>query len=273
MRFSILGVLLTGGLLMPEDFGWPLVLFGGAIMAIQAGLHFGLWIWMLRITGMLRRAKGSEPVCEIVWRTSEQMKVPYRAVWILRNPLGYAAALPTTRDLIFSEGLCASHPVDEIEAISAHELAHLSEPRRLVFARVLGALRLCPLIFIRPMVHAFDYGGIAFLLVPMMFFSVFVRRLGRKMEVRADAMANEHATDAGVYARALERLYRENQIPAVMPGKRHVHPHLYDRLLAAGVTPDYPRPQPPAKLHWTSGLIGAVLFFLVVGILTMDSLR
>ncbi|MBL9172320.1 MAG: hypothetical protein JNL10_02195 [Verrucomicrobiales bacterium] len=26
------------------------------------------------------------------------------------------------------------------------------------------------------------------------------------------------------------------------------HPHLYDRMLAAGVTPDYPRPEKPSRL-------------------------
>jgi Zn-dependent protease with chaperone function len=201
MRFGIWGVLIAGGVLMPEEFGWPLVLLGSAVIAIQAGLHFGLWIWLVRITGMLVRTKGSEPLCDIVQRTSERMQIPYRAVWILRNPLGYAAALPTTRDLIFSEGLLASHPAEEIESICAHELAHLSEPRPHVFARVLGSMSLCPLIFIHPMVHAFDFGGVTLLLVPMIVFTVYVRRLGRRMEVRADAMANENAAER-VFMRA-----------------------------------------------------------------------
>ena len=39
-----------------------------------------------------------------------------------------------------------------------------------------------------------------------------------------------------------------------MPGNRAVHPHLYDRMLAAGVTPDFPRPDQPQKLTWTGRL-------------------
>jgi hypothetical protein len=35
-----------------------------------------------------------------------------------------------------------------------------------------------------------------------------------------------------------------------MRGNNMVHPHLYDRMLAAGVTPDYPRPQPPGRMAW-----------------------
>jgi len=32
-----------------------------------------------------------------------------------------------------------------------------------------------------------------------------------------------------------------------MPGKRQLHPHLYDRLVSAGVQPAYPRPPPPSR--------------------------
>lgn len=197
MRFGVWGVLVAGGVLMPEIFGWPMVILGVGVIAIQAALHFGLWIWMLKATGLLVRAKGQDPVSDIVRRTSERMQVPYRDIWILRSPLGYAAALPTTRDLIFSEGLLMSHPDDETAAICAHELAHLSEPRRLVLARVLCAMSLCPLIFIRPLVHAIDFGGIGILIAPFAIATVYVRRLGRQMEVRADAMANQNAAEAG----------------------------------------------------------------------------
>jgi Zn-dependent protease with chaperone function len=262
MRFGVLGTLVLGAIIMPEDFGWPLIFIGCVVIAFQAALHFGFWIWLGKTTGSLVQASDSDPLSGIVRRTAEQMHVRYRKIWMMRSPVGYAAAFPTTGDLIFSEGLAAEHPEEEIAAICAHELAHLTEPRRAVYARVLGAMSWCPLIFIRPMVHAFDFVGIAVLIVPMAFASVFVGRLGRKMEVRADAVANQNAAEVGVYARALERLYRNNQIPAVMPGKRQLHPHLYDRLLAAGVTPDYPRPEAPDKLHWVTGFMYLVLVVL-----------
>jgi len=248
---------------MPEDFGWPLIITACAILGFQVALNMGLWLWLGKILGLLVRADHTEPLSSIVRRTADQMQVPYRAIWILRNPLGYAAAFPTTRDLIFSEGLIASHPEDEIAAICAHELAHLSEPRRTVYARVIGSMALYPLIFIRPMVHAFDFTGIAILLIPAVILAVFIRRLRRRMEVRADAMADKNAAEAGIYARALERLYRTNQMPAVMAGKRQIHPHLYDRMLSAGVTPDYPRPKAPGSLYWTTGFLYLVVIALI----------
>ena len=91
-----------------------------------------------------------------------------------------------------------------------------------------------------------------------------VRRLGRRMEIRADAVALEHQGEAGIYARALGRLYEQNQMPAVMPERRQVHPHLYDRLLAAGVTPDYPRPAAPDSISWNGVMVSVWFGILLV---------
>jgi Zn-dependent protease with chaperone function len=81
-----------------------------------------------------------------------------------------------------------------------------------------------------------------------------MRKRARRMEERADAFGKEAESEAGVYPRALAKLYEENLIPAVMPGKRQAHPHLYDRLLAAGITPDYPRPKPPGRWGIVAGV-------------------
>lgn len=89
-----------------------------------------------------------------------------------------------------------------------------------------------------------------------------LRRIGRRMEERADRLARVQEGDSAVvYARALEKIYAANLIPVVLRGKRHVHPHLYDRLVAAGVPPAYPRPAPPPRV-----LLGAMptLFLVMV---------
>jgi hypothetical protein len=67
--------------------------------------------------------------------------------------------------------------------------------------------------------------------------------------------------DKVVYAQALERLYEINQTPAVMPRRAtKIHPDLYDRMIAAGVTPDYPKPAPAKGLFWTTYLMLFSLF-------------
>jgi hypothetical protein len=79
------------------------------------------------------------------------------------------------------------------------------------------------------------------------------------MEVRADVYGSRVHEDKGIYARALAKLYQANEMPAVMPRKRMAHPHLYDRMLVAGVTPDFPRPDRPARWGtWPGVLLVAV---------------
>jgi hypothetical protein len=67
------------------------------------------------------------------------------------------------------------------------------------------------------------------------------------MEVRADLFGSSVYEDKSIYARALAKLYQANEMPAVMPRKRMPNPHLYDRMVVAGVTPDFPRPDRPAR--------------------------
>jgi hypothetical protein len=96
-------------------------------------------------------------------------------------------------------------------------------------------------------------------------------RISRKLETRADDMATANEGDAGTYARALTRLYADNLLPAVTAKERATHPHLYDRLLAAGVTPDFPRPAPAVSMAWHghvfAGLVG--MLFAVFAIRLM----
>jgi hypothetical protein len=53
-------------------------------------------------------------------------------------------------------------------------------------------------------------------------------------------------------------------MPAVMPGKRRIHPDLYDRMTASGITPAYPRPRAPSARSWTTYLVGVAFVILVV---------
>ena len=76
-------------------------------------------------------------------------------------------------------------------------------------------------------------------------------------------MAKAAERDTGTYARALARLYEDNLAPAVMP-KETTHPHLYDRLVAAGVTPDFPRPAAAASTTWYGHILAGAMGLLAV---------
>jgi tetratricopeptide (TPR) repeat protein len=82
------------------------------------------------------------------------------------------------------------------------------------------------------------------------------------MERRADRVAHGHEVQPGRYASALEQLYRENLAPVVMPQRRAIHPHLYDRMTAAGAEPAYPRPAPPPRWAMGMGMAASLLLLL-----------
>ena len=62
------------------------------------------------------------------------------------------------------------------------------------------------------------------------------------MELRADTMALELEKPPGTYARVLEKLHETNRFPVVLRSSRGSYPELYDRMMSAGVSPNYPRP-------------------------------
>jgi Zn-dependent protease with chaperone function len=154
-------------------------------------------------------------------------------------------------------------PDDEVAAICAHELAHLTESKTARYSRSIRMLVFLPWMFLNPLMHTF--GSIA--LFGLCAISIGTPRvygiISRKLESRADQMAKANESDAGTYARALTRLYEDGLLPAVTAKNRATHPHLYDRILAAGVTPDFPRPAAADSMAWHglifAGLGGALL--------------
>ena len=81
--------------------------------------------------------------------------------------------------------------------------------------------------------------------------------------------AIDGVADATALALALERIHQLNQMPAVLRNKSlNTHPDLYDRMLAANVTLDYPRPAAPRAQAWTAQIIvglaaAAAIFWLM----------
>jgi Zn-dependent protease with chaperone function len=137
---------------------------------------------------------------------------------------------------LLSERLLEICSAEETAAICYHEVEHLTEGKATMAGRVLGSLYIFPLLFFTPVFHAWG-PGVLLLPVLVWLLARFSRRHSLRLENRADSAALASQAEEGAYARALEKLYRENQLPAVNINDRQTHPHLYDRLLAAGVTP------------------------------------
>jgi Zn-dependent protease with chaperone function len=185
---------------------------------------------------------------------------PPRA-YVLRWQWANAVALPFNRAVAFTPAILDRLSDEELIAVCRHEIAHLQESPAQKLTRLSGLLLLFP-IFTSPfLVRAFGPAGILVAMGVMFAGGRFLRGFSQRMEKRADAAG--HAEDPRVLASALEKLYEYNLVPAVMRGKRQTHPHLYDRLLAAGVTPAYPRPEAPSLLAARIGML--LQIGLVVG--------
>jgi Zn-dependent protease with chaperone function len=258
---------------MPANFGTVAWIIAACAVVLLLSLLFGLNIRLLRYLRIFKPAP--ERLAKLVRDVSEKMSVPAPATWIIDASISNAAALPGPRQLVFTQKLLATYPDDEIKSICAHELGHLTEPEKVRLTRLLLPLFALPVIFWRPIYFAiaatlFEFSmysplnaalcNVFIILIPPVFCFIVAKRLSRRMEKRADDIALKHQEDPAVYARSLERGYQTNQSPAVMPRRMRPSPHpdLYDRMLAAGITPDYPKPAPPAKLCWST--------FVLVGI-------
>lgn len=211
-------------------------------------------------------APADEALMAIVSRTAERVGRRPRAVWVARTLQANAWALVSSQQVVVTERARDALSEEELAAVVAHELGHLAEPRGVVLARRARMLALLPLCAVRTVVASRGlWDGLA-LVVVVLGVVLLTRRLSRRMEQRADAIAHEHQGQEGVYARALEKLYRANLMPVVLPKSGGTHGHLYDRLVGAGAPPPYPRPRPPATARRRLAslvLIGATFALLL----------
>lgn len=251
---------------MPEEPGMRMAIVTAAALAAHFALQFGLGIRIARWLGLLRPADAR--LRALVAETSARLGVPVRATWIIRSAQANALAYVITRELAFTEKM-TSFSDDEIRAVCAHELGHLSEGRWTRAARLVGSLATFPVIFFRP---AMAHGGEGLALIGLAYFaikrsSVF---LTRRMENRADQVAvAADGAESGTYARALERIYEINQMPAAkLRAASGTHPCLYDRLVAVGATPSYPRPLPPGGRSWSSVVCAAAAMLTALAFFT-----
>jgi len=260
LRLGLVFLFFMAMVFMPDEDGGGMVLIAGGYLALTLLVLFGGFFRYLRLIGYLEPA--GPRLQQIVADSAVRMQVGVRNTWQARGVLANAFASPTTKELIFTNRLLELCTDEEVAVICAHELAHLTESKMVLAGRLLGALVFFPLLFMHPAVHSLGQTGLLVPLAGLVLMLIFVRRLSQRMEKRADALAAQEQTNEGVYARALEKLYEANQTPAVNVNNRQTHPHLYDRMVAAGVTPDYPRPARPRKLTWAGWVV--VLVFVVL---------
>jgi Zn-dependent protease with chaperone function len=243
---------------------------GGVALAVAA-TYAGAGVAVARLLGVARPA--SDRLRRAVEAASAATGIRPRLVLELDLAMANAFALPGAKLLLFTPDAVRALGEAPLSAIARHELGHVSEPWRVVAARMSGAMVVvASIVALRPIAgQLVADDGVGQLLVmllvvvaALLFVRLALRPLARRMEERADRIARAHDAHDGEYARALEALYAENLTPAVMSALG-THPHLYDRLVSAGVTPPWPRPAPPSRAR----LRGALATCLGIAVLAL----
>src|SRR5439155_15850565 len=128
----------------------------------------------------------------IVQETAVKMNVHFKELCVMRVSLAQAFAMPSSRRLLFSGRLLQLLSDDEIAAICAHELAHLTEARGDYYKRYVAWLIFLPWLFFNPMLHTFGEPGFFPLLLTTVFVPFLYRKISHKLEIRADHMARSN---------------------------------------------------------------------------------
>lgn len=218
-------------------------------------IHTG--VWLLIMPGRDKHSATPRLVALATEVSRQSEMKPVRA-WVIESFAANAFALFYLRSVVVTSRAMEVLDDDELRTILRHEMAHLRESLPVRAVRFIGIMPVFALAFIKPAVHHYHAVGLFVVCGGILLSRRLISLVARKMEERADRMSVTADGDGPVYARALEKLYEANRMPAVLRG-RQIHPHLYDRMVAAGVTPDYPRPEPPERFHW-SAVIGIAPF-------------
>lgn len=191
---------------------------------------------------------------------------PPRRIVTLALPMANAWALPLSRWIGVTQRLVDELDDAQIEAVMAHELAHLDESRGVIAARVAVTFVWLPLGLL-PAIRD-RYGSVGYWVTLACLVGALLGSRGfvRRKESDADRRAHELEHGDGVYASALERLYEVNLAPAVNFTKRATHPDLYDRMVSAGLSPVYPRPSRPSRLRIVAGFAGGMLVIIAADV-------
>lgn len=244
LRQGFVVVCITVIVMMPQKLG-----LGAWSALVAVALLFFIWgaltLRLLRVIGVIRPAGARLERIVANCRSGQDVRVT--RVWEAVGHSANAFALPRTGELVFMERMLEDFSDDEIAAICSHELGHLGEPTKVLIGRYIGSMAFLPFLVVRPVMDGWGMHGLLVLFGCIILWARLARRLANRMEERADAEARAHEASEGVYARVLEKLYELNQVPAVTHGSSQVHPHLYDRMVAAGVTPAFPRPGAPGR--------------------------
>lgn len=243
----------------------------GAVLTLAVTLHFAwgsLALPFWRALGLV--TPPTKELDTLVRDTAAAAQTPLSGVMVWRWRTANAFALVGVNQIAVTERLIELLSPEELRGVVQHELAHLREPRWMYVVRLCMALLPLSLLLLRPLAGTHGILGVFGLLAALTVALAAGSRALRSAESTADAGAHGGEV-APAYARALEKLHEDRLLPAAMSGDtQRSHPDLYDRMLAAGVTPEFPKPAPPPSRGGVGYFLGLVVVFALVGFAAGD---
>ena len=260
-------VALTVGIAMHDRLDARAAALVALAAPVIVALSLGAGISLAKALGLARGAS------ERAQRLTEKLaaRMGHRPREVLETPIAAANVYtyPAAGCVLVTTPLLDVLDDDEATSMIAHGAAHLTESRaRSALRGLLACVMLSPFMLARPLVHH----GIATFYGALLGALVVGALLGRALRYDfkgADEAARASEGDAGTYARALAKVYESNLVPAVLAQKNPARPHLYDRMLDAGMTPDHPRPAAPSSKR----AVASMLFTLIASAATLGALR
>lgn len=262
------------GLTMTDTFTARGLATVALAMPLLMALGLGAGVVVLRALGLLKPAP--ERLARLVdvaaARTGRTPREVLAAPLAVVNVFSY----PAVGRVVITEATLDALDDDALTALLGHALAHLTEStRRSVLRAVAGSVIFVPLMLVRPLMRE-GFGALYASLGAVFVVVLLINRWLRYDFKTADEVARAHEGDAGTYARALVKVYEANVVPAVLHQRNPARAHLYDRMIAAGMTPDHPRPAPPpmgrAVLAFVASII-ATLTAVTLALATLSTAR
>ena len=211
-------------------------------------LIFGLELRLARVVGALRTAP--DHIRAAAERAARKLGVPFPRVYLVPTRYANAYAWPHLHTVAVTEAAAEILSIDELEAVMAHEIGHISEPLSRRLARM-GMLAMPQFVVVAVFfLMSMGYSLLVSVTAASVLLALFGSHIGRTLagaEQDADTKAKSITADGLVYAAALEKLHRYNLIPAVTGHRVAGHPDLYDRMMAVGAKPNFERPKPPTR--------------------------
>jgi Zn-dependent protease with chaperone function len=229
-------------------------------------LAIGLTIASLAATTTLLRLLGLlEPLPEFLVSTITRT-APGVSAFALRSAMPNAFANPRDQTVLVSTGALQCLTPAGLKAVVAHELEHLKDPRIASWRRaLLGLFGTASSVTVT---LAAPRKLIGWMFVVMVVYALLENLLAKSSlaaERKADRAGRQAEEADGDYARALLALHEAYLLPATLP-RRSTHPSLYDRLVKAGLKPDFPKTAPPSSGAFTWIFALCLLAMLILAV-------